>query len=51
VQEREEVRLAVTTGGDQLTVDDAALRREPEDRGGDRRGATREVATVPAVDL
>jgi hypothetical protein len=39
VQQRRKVRLAVTAGGDQFTVDDAGFCREPEDRRGDGREA------------
>ena len=41
VQECEEVGLAMTAGGNQFTVNDAGLRGEPEDSGGDRREAAR----------
>jgi hypothetical protein len=39
VQQREEIGLAVTAGSDQFAVDDAGLRRQPEDGRGDPREA------------
>ena len=46
VQKREEVRLTVTTGGNQLAVDDAGLSREPQDGRSDLRKPARKIAAL-----